>query len=186
MIAVQEREPVHYLQLRSLLETIVSVIANNTPDPEIFHQPNCAMFTLEVDPHDQGRFIGKLGSTIWAIQTIFWYAGMTHCRYPYSVKLMEPYQPIFSRRPVPIKFNKNWDRKKIENLVADVIANTLRSFAKYELIETGETSMTIRLVIEKYLALPLSEPNFVEAFETLAKVAGFSNGVNIKTEATYA
>lgn len=186
MIAVQEQEPAHYMQLRSLLETIVSVIAKKTPDPAIFHQPNCAVFTLEVDPHDQGRFIGKLGRTIWAIQTIFWYAGLTLCRSPYSVKLLEPDMPLRGRPPVPIKFNKSWDRKKIENLVDRVLGHTLKSYARYALLETGETSMTISLTIEKYLALPLSEPNYVEAFETLLKVAGMSQGVNIKTEATYA
>lgn len=185
MIAVKEQEPAHYEQLRSLLETIVSVISKKTPNPEIDHLPHRALFTLAVNPHDQGRFIGKLGRTIWSIQTIFWYAGMTHCRIPYSVKLLEPDEPFKNSRPVPVKFNKNWDRKKIENLVANVISTTLRSYARYALSETGETSMTITLSIEKYLALPISEPNYVEAFETLLKVAGMSQGVNIKTEAQW-
>jgi predicted RNA-binding protein YlqC (UPF0109 family) len=185
MIAVEERVPAHYEQLRSLLEDIVSVIAKKTPNPDIDHLPNRALFTLAVNPHDQGRFIGKLGRTIWAVQTIFWYAGMTYTRNPYSVKLLEPDEPLRNRSPVPIRFKKSWDRKKIENFVASVLGHTLKSYVRYELLETGETSMTITLAIEKYLALPLSEPNFVEAFETLARVAGFSQGVDIKTEATW-
>lgn len=186
MIAVQEREPVHYTELRSLLETIVSVIAKKTPNPVIEHWPNRALFTLEVNPHDQGRFIGKLGRTIWSIQTIFWYAGMTYCRNPYSVKLLEPDEPLRNSRPVPVKFSKTWDRKKIENLVASVLSHTLRSYAACSLRETGDTSMTIELKIEKYLALPLAEPNYVEAFETLVRVAGISQGVKLQVEASFA
>lgn len=186
MIAVQEREPVQYLHLRSLLEHIVSVIAKKTPRPVIDHLPNSALFTLAVDPHDQGRFIGKLGRTIWAIQTIFWYAGFTQCGYSYSVRLLEPDQPLKDRRPVPVKFKKSWDRKKIENFIADLLILTLRSFASYSLLETGESSMTISLKIEKYLDISTSEPNFIEAFETLVRAAGMSQGVNIKLEAVYA
>jgi predicted RNA-binding protein YlqC (UPF0109 family) len=186
MIAVQEREPAQYLQLRSLLEHIVSVIAKKTPNPEINHLPNSALFLLAVDPHDQGRFIGKLGRTIWAIQTIFWYAGLTLCGYSYSVRLLEPDQPIRNRRPVPVKFEKSWDRKKIENFVAEMLGSTLRSYGSYSLRETGETSMTISLTIEKYLEFHISDPNFIEAFETLVRAAGMSQGANIKLEASYA
>lgn len=184
MIAVEEREPAQYLQLRSLLEHIVSVIAKKTSDPAIEHLPQKALFLLAVDPHDQGRFVGKNGRLIWAIQTIFWYAGFTWCGYSYSVKLLDQDRPIHAQ-PVPIKFKKNWDRKKIENFVAGLIKNTLRSYARYAILETGETSMTITLTIEKYLAISISEPNFIEAFESLVKAAGFSNGVNIKLEAVY-
>jgi len=186
MIALEERETAHQLQLRSLLEIIVSGIARKTPNPEIEHYPNQALFTLSVDPHDQGRFIGKLGATIWAIQTLFWYAGLTLCGYSYSVKLMEPEDPVLNRKPVPLKFNPKWDRKKIENLIANVLESTLRSYASYSLSETSETSMTINLKIEKYLALNVSDPNFVDAFSTVMRVAGMSNGVNIKTEAIFA
>lgn len=186
MIALEERETAHQLQLRSLLEVIVSGIARKTPTPEIEHYPDRALFTLSVDPHDQGRFIGKLGATIWAIQTLFWYAGLTLCGYSYSVKLMEPEDPILNRKPVPLKFNPKWDRKKIENLIANVLGSTLRSYASYSLSETSETSMTINLKVEKYLAITVADPNFVDAFSTVMRVAGMSSGVNIKTEAIFA
>lgn len=186
MIAVQEQEPAHYVQLRSLLETIVSVISKKTPNPEIDHLPNRALFTLAVNPHDQGRFIGKLGRTIWAIQTIFWYAGMTYGRNPYSVKLLEPDEPLRDRPPVPVKFNKAWDYEKIENLIVAVIKNTLRSYASYSLLRNGDTSMTIKLTIEKYLELCIAEPSFTEAFAIIMRVAGMSQGCNINTEVTFA
>lgn len=186
MIALDERETAHQLQLRSLLETIVSSIARKTPKPEIEHYPNRALFTLSVDPHDQGRFIGKLGATIWAIQSLFWYAGLTVCGYSYSIDLLEPVNPLPNRKPVPIKFNPKWDRKKIDHLISTVIGSTLRSYAAYSLLETSETSMTINLTIEKYLATPVADPNFVDAFSTVMRVAGMSNGVNIKTEAIFA
>lgn len=186
MMTLEQPGTASYLKLRSLLETIVSSIAKKTPNPEIEHYHSSALFTLCVNPHDQGRFIGKLGGTIWAIQTIFWYAGLTLCGYSYSVRLMEPDAPIMNRKPVPIKFNPKWDRKKIENLIAEVLGITLRSYASYSLVETSETSMTVFLRIEKYLSLNLSDPNFVEAFGTVMRVAGMSNGVNIKTEAIFA
>lgn len=186
MMTLEQPGTAAHLKLRSLLETIVGCIAKMTPDPEIEHYQNQALFTLSVNPHDQGRFIGKLGGTIWALQTIFWYAGLTVCGYSYSVRLMEPDCPVKNRKPVPIKFNPKWDRKKIENLIARVMENTLRSYASYSIIETSETSMTIGLKIEKYLAMNVADPSFVDAFETVMRVAGMSNGVNITTEAIFA
>lgn len=186
MMTLEQPGTASHLKLRSLLETIVDCIAKKTPNPEIEHYPNQALFTLMVNPHDQGRFIGKLGGTIWAIQTIFWYGGLTLNGYSYSVRLLEPDSPVTNRKPVPIKFNPKWDRKKIENLIAKVLDTTLRSYASYSTLETSETSMTIGLKIEKYLAMNVADPSFVDAFETVMRVAGMSNGVNIKTEAIFA
>lgn len=185
MIATDERALAPQLRLRSLLETIVCTIARRTKAPEIEHFLNEALFTLQVDPHDQGRFIGKLGGTIWAIQTLFWYAGSTQFGWPYSVKLLEPETPVKERRPVPFKFNPNWDRKKITNLIATISDVCLRSYCRWSLLETGEASLTVNLKLMQYLRINLTEPSYVDAFETVVRVAGMSNGVQIKTEATW-
>jgi len=185
MTLVQERELAPQLKLRSLLETIVSSIGRRTKVPEIECHPNEALFTLAVDPHDQGRFIGKLGSTIWAIQTIFWYAGLIQCGWSYSVRLLEPDNPVRERRPAPFRFDPHWDRRKIENLVSTICDTCLRSYCQWSLLETNESKLTVNLKLMRYLRINLTDPSFTDAFETVLRVAGMSNGVQIKTEATW-
>jgi predicted RNA-binding protein YlqC (UPF0109 family) len=183
MIVSDERAIAPQLKLRSLLETIIFSIARRTKVPEIEHFPNEALFTFQVDPYDQGRFVGKLGQTIWAIQTIFWYAGLTQFGWSYSVKLMD--HPIENRRSVPFKLNPNWDRNKIDKLVGQVLETCLRSYCSWSLMETGPAGVTVNLKLMQYLKINLIDPSFVDAFETVVKVAGLSNGVKITTEAIF-
>jgi predicted RNA-binding protein YlqC (UPF0109 family) len=185
MTLTQERELAPQLKLRSLLETIVASIGRRTRFPEIECYPNEAVYTLAVDPHDQGRFIGKMGSTIWAIQTIFWYAGLTQFGWSYSVRLLEPDNPVKERRPVPFKFNPGWDRKTIEILIGQICDTCLKSYCQWSLVETGEARLTVNLKLMRYLKINLTDPSFSDAFETILRVAGMSNGVQIKTEATW-
>jgi predicted RNA-binding protein YlqC (UPF0109 family) len=181
MTLIEERELAPQLKLRSLLETIALSIGRCTKVPEIECFPNDAIFTLAVDPHDQGRFIGKLGSTIWAIQTILWYAGLTQFGWSYSVRLLEPENPVKERRPVPFKFNPKWDRKKIENLVSQICETCLRSYCSWSLHEIDRARLTVNLKLLQYLKINLTDPNFVDAFDTVVRVAGMSNGVQITT-----
>lgn len=183
MIATDERAVAPQLRLHSLLETIVSTIGRRTKAPEIIHHPNEALFTFEVDPYDQGRFIGKLGGTIWAISTIFWYAGLTQLGWSYTVKLID--HPIQQRKSVPFKFNPDWDRKKIEKLIGSILDVCLKQYCSWSLTETGPTRLTVNLKLMKYLKINLTDPSFVDAFETVVRVAGMSNGVQIKTEAIW-
>jgi predicted RNA-binding protein YlqC (UPF0109 family) len=185
MIATEEQAVSSQRKLHLLLETIACTIGRRTKAPEITHYPNEARFTLSVDPHDQGRFIGKLGGTIWGIQTIFWYAGLTQFGWSYSVKLLEPDNPVKERRPAPFKFNTNWDRKKIENLISQICSTCLRSYCDWSLEETGLANLTVNLKLMRYLKINLSDPSFPDAFETVVRVAGMSNGVHIRTETTW-
>jgi predicted RNA-binding protein YlqC (UPF0109 family) len=183
MIATDERAVAPQLRLHSLLETIVFSIARRTKAPEIEHYPHDALFILQVDPYDQGRFVGKMGSTIWAIQTIFWYAGLTQFGWSYSVKLMD--HPIENRKSVPFKFDPNWDRKKIEKLIGNILDVCLKRYCSWSTLETGPASLTVNLKLMQYLKINLTDPSFVDAFETVVRVAGLSNGVKIKTEAIF-
>lgn len=185
MTVMEERELAPQLKLRSLLETITLAIGRRTKVADIECYPNDALFTLSVDPHDQGRFIGKLGSTIWAIQTIFWYAGLTQFGWSYSVRLLEPDNPVKERRPVPFKFNPEWDRKKIKNLVSQICDTCLRSYCSWSLSETNAASLTVDLKLVKYLKINLTDPSFADAFETVLRVAGMSQGCQIKTDVTW-
>lgn len=172
------------LKLQGLLETIVGAIQKSTAQPKIEHIRNEALFRLRVDPKDQGRFIGKLGGTIWGINTLFWFAGFTQMGYAYSIDLFD--HPNHNHKAMPIKFNRKWDRKKIENLVDVIVSTCLKSFASASLVEDGLTHLTVNLKLEKYLECVLASPNFPEAFETVLRVAGMSNGVQISTETIYA
>lgn len=183
MIAAQDQVVAPQLRLRSLLETIIFSIARRTKVPEIEHFPNDALFTFQVDPYDQGRFVGKLGTTIWAIQSVFWYAGLTQLGWSYSVKLMD--HPLENRRSVPFKFDPNWDRKKINFLIDRILETCLRHYCTWSLLETGPASLTVNLKLMRYLKINLTDPSFVDAFETVVRVAGLSNGVKIKTEAIW-
>jgi hypothetical protein len=132
-----------------------------------------------------GRFVGKLGGTIWGISTLLWYGGLTQYGWSYSVKLLEPDNPVRERRPSPFKFNAKWDRKKIENLIGQICSTCLRSYCDWSIEETGLANLTVNLKLMRYLKINLSDPSFPDAFETVVRVAGMSQGCHIRTEVTW-
>lgn len=172
------------MKLSHLLSTIVASIAQNTSNPEIEHFPNQAAFTVAVHPRDQGRFIGSKGITIWSIQTLFYFAGLTQYGYSYTVKLLEPDQPEQDRKP--FRFNPKWDRARVIRLLDTIIDCVLPKHASYTLTELDDTTALVSLKIVKYLNINLADPDFTEAFASVVKASGMSNGVNIKTEAVFA
>jgi len=184
LTAPKDRERVLADQLKNFLRTIVAAIARSTPTPEILHYPNDALIEFAVDPKDQGRFIGKHGTTIWAIQTLFWFAGLAQFGYSYSIKLT--CTPIEQRPSMPIKFSPLWPRKTINNLISEIIAACVPEHADYSVDENGETKALVTLTLPKYLELQLSDPSFPEAFATVVRTAGISNGVSLRTETHFA
>jgi predicted RNA-binding protein YlqC (UPF0109 family) len=171
------------MKLSRLLSTIVFAIGQNTPHPEIEHFHNQAAFTLAVHPRDQGRMIGAKGATIWAIQTIFYFAGLAQCGYSYTVKLLEPDAPEKDRKP--FRFNPKWDRSRIRHLLDTIVDCVLPGHASYTLDELDDTTALVSLKIQKYLSMNLNDPNFAEAFANVVRASGMSSGVNIKAEAIY-
>jgi predicted RNA-binding protein YlqC (UPF0109 family) len=183
--ATVPREEILAQRLANFLHVIANAIARSKTPCRIEHFPNQATLTLSVDQKDQGRFIGKHGSTIWGIQTLFWFAGLAQFGYTYSVKLLGPEKPPGRRVSPPIKFNPKWPRKKIHELAGEILWACLPQHADYTIEEEDETRATIKLRLPKYLEMQMSDPNFSEAFATVMKTAGMSNGVAIKTETTY-
>lgn len=173
-----------YTRLQALLSTIVLSIARNTKEIGIEHFPNEAIMEFSVDPRDQGRIVGKKGCVIWAIQVLMWYAGMTQLGFSYKVKLLEPEAPIKGHSS-PFRFNPKWDRAKIIGCAKAIIEACMPKHAGCSIEETDETSAVIKLQIEKYLQTPIGDPPFVEAFETVMRAAGMSNGATIKTETLF-
>jgi predicted RNA-binding protein YlqC (UPF0109 family) len=181
MITIEEKAEV----LDSLLRTIVDTIGKKTPLPMIEHIEKEALFRLQIDGQDVGRFVGKDGLHIWSIQTLFWYAGLAQVGYSYSIKLLEPEVSFKNRGPVPFRFNPDWDREKIKNLISKIILSCVPGHASYTFQEESETSAVAKLKITKYLQRNMEDPSFVEAFSTVLRAAGMSQCVSIKTEATF-
>lgn len=165
-------------RLRHLLETIISCITRHT-NPEIDLGEH--KFILRVDPRDQGRVVGKQGQAIWAIQTIFWYAGYTQAMHPWGIKLLEPEAPCKGLSS-PFKFTAKWDREKIQKMLATIQEVCLPLHSSFRLEETDDTSATVFFQIDAYLQTPMLEPNFAEAVRIIVRAAGMVQGVSLKTE----
>lgn len=174
-------------KLKKLLETIVLCIAKHTKSPSVSHRATDTYHVLElsVDPKDQGRLVGKKGSVIWSIQTIFWYAGLTLIRHPCQIKLLEPENPQRNLPSPPFKFNKKWDRQKIQNLAQEIVTSCMPLHASLEFSPIDDTETFVTLRVEAYLQTPISEPSFTEAFDTILHAAGMSNGAKIKTKVIF-
>jgi predicted RNA-binding protein YlqC (UPF0109 family) len=177
-------EVVPYAKLHRLLQVVTLAIGRNTTTPEIVHFPNEARFTLVVHPKDQGRFVGKAGATIWAIQTLFYFAGLAQLGFSYTVKLIDPDFP--QKDDKPLRFDPNWSRQRIRELVDAILTTCLPCHASYTLIEPTTTTALVNLTIQKYLRICMNDPCFADAIATVLKTAGMSNGVNIKTETIFA
>jgi predicted RNA-binding protein YlqC (UPF0109 family) len=167
-----------------LLKTITESIGRSSSPPVIRHFPDEAKLQFSVDPADQGRIVGKKGCVIWAIQVIMWYAGMAQLTCEYQVELLEPEAP-YKGLSRPFRWDPKWNRSKIMSLATAVSETCLKDHANLDMKDTGETSATIFLKINKYLQCPLLDPPFCEAFQTIVHAAGMSNGVDIKTEVIF-
>src|SRR6266404_6249238 len=173
-------------KLRDLLAAIVANIGRKTPGPEIDYIPHMAVLTLRVNPHDQGRFVGKKGIVIWAINTILWYAGIANFGYTIGVKLLEPNGDGQDRRAMPFRPDPNWDRKKLGLLVDAITQNCFHTLICPWVIEdTGEAEATVNLQLEKYLKMQCEEPNLAEAISKVIHAAGMAQGANIKTNISW-
>lgn len=177
-------EVLPHVRLHRLLQIVTLTIGRNTTAPQIVHFPNDARFSLIVHPKDQGRFVGKAGATIWAIQTLLYFAGLAQLGYSYTVKLIDPDFPQKDNNP--LRFNPGWPRQRIRELVDAILSTCIPCHANYTLVEPTETTATVNLTIQKYLRINLNDPCFADAVAAVLKSAGMSNGVNIRTETVFA
>jgi hypothetical protein len=86
---------------------------------------------------------------------------------------------------MPIKFNPQWPRKVVNNLIAEIIGACIPDHADYVVQETGDTSALIKLRLPKYLQMQMGDPSFSEAFSTVVRAAGMSQGCSIQTESIW-
>lgn len=174
-------------KLHLLLDAIVASLSLHTKQPDISLETGNSHYTMSfrVDPRDQGRLVGKKGTVIWAIQTLFWYAGLTLAQHPCQIKLLEPENPQRDLPPQPFRFNKKWDRNKIKDLVSIIISSTLPQHATAFVTEIDDTTAKVVTKVEAYLKTPISEPSFLDAFDTILHAAGMRHGAKITTEAIF-
>lgn len=171
-------------KLEALLRLIVANIGKMTIEPEIQYSPAEAQFSLRIDGRDQGRFIGKQGKTIGALQTIFWYAGLAQIQKTAAIKLLEP-EDRLDRRSPPFTPNPNWDRKKIGELIDAILKACFNHVSAAWVIEDNAEHSVVQIQCDKYLQAPCSIPSIEDALKIVIHAAGMANGANLQTEVTW-
>lgn len=171
-------------KLEQLLRAIIACLGPKTDKPVVEWDETNASFSIQVNARDQGRFIGKGGATIWAIKSIFWYAGLAQIRKTVDIQLREPEEG--DRRATPFRANPNWNRKAVSdtvNLILETCFN--RPVVVWELREQGEAAASIEIVLPANLQGTYQDPSLAEAIKTLMFSTGMADGCSIKTEVVW-
>lgn len=168
-------------KLESLLRAIIACVGRKTAEPVITWDDTAHCFHVQVNPQDQGRFIGKKGVVIWALKTVFWYAGMAQVTRSVDIDLLEPKDPN-DRRPTPFKPNLNWNTSKIETMLNAILSVCLNEPPRYTIEKPEPAEAMITILLNKYLQTPCSDPDLAEALKVLVHAAGMADGCSIKTE----
>ena len=173
-------------KLEALLRSIIACVGRKTTDPLIQWNEETATFTIQVNARDQGRFIGKAGIVIWALKSIFWYAGLAQIMKTVDINLLEPKDPSSDQRAAPFKPNASWNRSKFTTMLERLLQTCFNEQAPDWHLETSEPAKAlVTIEINKYLRTPCSDPDLEEAIRTLVHAAGMADGCAIKTEASW-
>lgn len=166
--------------LESLLRVIVSGIGRKTDSPEITYDSDKAQFTVYVNPHDKGRFIGKKGITFWGIVTLFWHAGINEINRTVGFEMPDRGDELLDRRGVPFKADPNWDRNRVAAMLQQV-CDLCFDGAKFKLEEDGATGATALITVSKSKRARFGDPDLSEATRVVLKAAGMAHGAVIET-----
>lgn len=173
-------------QLESTLRSIVACLGRKTPEPLLQWNETEASFTIQVSARDQGRFIGKGGIVIWALKSVFWYAGLAQIKRTVDINLLEPKDPSADQRAAPFKPDPKWDRTKVSDMINQVLNCCFKdSLMGWDISEPEPAKPKVTIHLQKYLQMPCSDPDFAEAIKTLIHAAGMANGCTIKTEVSW-
>lgn len=172
--------PITQKYSESLLRAIVGSICKRSKDAVIrWSEAGGAWMIMNLDDRDQGRLIGRGGATFYALETMMWYAGLSHAQKPDPVRL-----PPKDKNPVappksPFKPNPKWDRKALGKLV-DVIGDAcLKKKLPYVIEDQGDTEAIISIQMDKYLKTPMSDPDFDISLKTLIHSAAMADGASV-------
>lgn len=169
-------------KLDALLRAIIACLGRNTIDPKIHWNEEEHAFTIQVDGHDQGRFIGKMGIILWAINTVFWYAGLAQIQHTVKINLLNPLNPKPGIGQMPYRPNPSWNRQIVKAMAEAILGTCFNSDPRMELRDTEQARAAMLIKLEKYLQTPCSSPDIGEAIEKLVYAGGMVDGGSIKTE----
>ena len=172
-------------KLETLLRSIVSCIGRKTTDPVLTWDESASCFHIQVNAQDQGRFIGKKGVVIWALKTIFWYAGLAQITRTVDIDLLEPKNPDGERRATPFKPNLQWDDKQVRNMIKEILETCFKETPRYTLENSKPAEAEVEIKLNPYLKTPCSDPDIAEAIKVIIHAAGMADGCAIKTEVAW-
>lgn len=168
-------------KLEKLLRSIISRLGPKTERPVVNWDEENATFSIQVNARDQGRFIGKNGTAIWAIKSIFWYAGLAQIKRTVDINLREPEEG--DRRATPFRPNPTWNKVALGEMIEEILSGCFNAVTSTWVIkDQGEASAVVVIQLEGYLQRPCSDPDLAEALRTLIFAAGMADGCSIKTE----
>lgn len=171
-------------KLEALLRSIIACLGRNTETPTVTWDETDHAFSIQVDGKDQGRFAGKEGIIYWAINTIFWYAGMAQILHTVKVNLLDPVVRHNGVGPMPYRPNPNWNRALVTAMVEEILAACFNGnvHTSYDLKELEPAKALMNISLEKYLQTVCSNPDIGEAIERLVYAGGKVDGGSIKTQ----
>lgn len=168
-------------KLEELLRKIIACLGPKTENPVVLWNEEDATFSIQVNARDQGRFIGKNGTAIWAIKSIFWYAGIAQIKRTVDIDLREPEEG--DRRAAPFRPNPQWNKARIGDMIESILSSCFNGVSTQLAIQSvGPTSAVATVQLDKYLQTPCSDPDLAQALRTLIFAAGMADGCSIKTE----
>lgn len=162
-----------------MLQSILRAICRKTPDPKIVMDPERDLWLVEVEGRDKGRAIGKNGKTAWALTALAWYAGYAHAQIPCRVQIagVAPKTP----GSAPFKINPDWDRKIIGSMLDTILEVCLKRKIPWVIKDTGPGEACVTVEMDRYLQLPMSDPDWSEALSIAIHSGGMSDGADLKT-----
>jgi len=164
-------------KLTELINALVRTIARSTKSPLIEWDKNCFLFSIQVEPNDQGRLIGKSGVTIGALNVIMWYAGIQHIGRATGIRLLEPNGQKHEAVSVPFMPKDELDIPALKNLVTTVLDSTIGN-GNYTVNFSANIRepITAHVAIKKSLSKKFLDPDLVTALKNIIKTAGRACG----------
>jgi predicted RNA-binding protein YlqC (UPF0109 family) len=164
-------------KLTALIKEVVATIAHSTKKPLIGWDEDSYQFTIQVDPNDQGRMIGKSGVTVSAINVVMWHAGLQQIGHAVGIRLLEPDSMKKEIVSVPFMPKDNLDLTVLKHLVVNLLDTTLGK-SNYTCAFTANIRepITAHICIKNAMEPKITDPDLITALKVVIKTAGRSCG----------
>lgn len=164
-------------KLTALIKETVATIAHSTKKPLIGWDEESHQFTIQVDPNDQGRMIGKSGVTVSAINVVMWHAGLQQIGHAVGIRLLEPDSQKKEFVSVPFMPKDDLDISALKHLVTNLLDTTLgKASYTYEFTANIREPITAHICIKKALEAKIADPDLITALKVVIKTAGRACG----------